>query len=66
MFNKTAETEKVEVLDEKGRIARVFKRLNKSEATELEILRAAKEIGISVEGLHKHCTVSGSMLTFKG
>ena len=66
MFNKTAETEKVEVLDEKGRIARVFKRLNKTEATELEILRAAKEIGISVEGLHKYCTVSGSKLTFKG
>lgn len=59
-FIKTAETERTEVLDEQGKVARVFGRLNKPEATELEILRTAKEMGVKVGNLRDHCDVSST------
>ena len=66
MFNKTADTEKVDVLDEAGCIRRVFARLGKDTASELEILRAAKELGITVSGLYKHCTPKNGQFVLKG
>jgi hypothetical protein len=57
-FIKTAETESATVLDEKGRVNRVFDRLGKDEASELEILRAARESGVKVANLREHCDVT--------
>jgi hypothetical protein len=57
-FIKTAETETSAVLDEQGRVNRVFDRLGKDEATELEILRAARALGVTVGTLREHCDVT--------
>lgn len=60
MFNKTADTEGVEILTEQRKLARVFDRLGKSEASELEVLRAAQEMGTPVSNLRDYCTISPS------
>lgn len=67
MFHKTAETEGTAVLGEKDRVIRVFDRLGKDVATELEILRTAKDMGMSLKGvkLSEHCTVTGANLGLK-
>lgn len=57
-FIKTAETESSEVLDEQGRVNRVFDRLGKDEASELEILRTARDMGVRVGSLRDHCEVT--------
>jgi hypothetical protein len=57
-FIKTAETETSTVLDEQGRVNRVFDRLGKDEASELEILRAARGLGVAVGSLRDHCDVT--------
>jgi hypothetical protein len=57
-FIKTAETETSAVLDEQGRVNRVFDRLGKNEASELEILRTARDMGVRVGNLADHCDVT--------
>jgi hypothetical protein len=61
-FQKTAEAEQATVLDEDGKVRRVFARLNKDEASELEILRTAKDMGMKIENLRDHCTATPSGL----
>lgn len=60
MFNKTADTEGTEVLTEQRKLARVFDRLGKDEATELEVLRTAKEMGMPVSNLRDYCKVNAN------
>lgn len=57
-FIKTAETEKTEVLDNQGVIGHVFDRLGKDEATELEIMRTARDMGVRVANLRSVCDVT--------
>lgn len=64
-FQKTAETEQATVLDEDGKVRRVFARLNKDEASELEILRTARDMGVKLDNLHEHCTVTPTGLKRK-
>jgi hypothetical protein len=61
-FIKTAETETSAVLDEQGRVNRVFDRLGKDEASELEILRTARDMGIKTGSLRDHCDVTSGGL----
>lgn len=58
MFTKIAETESTQVLTEQTKVARVFDALGKDEATELEILRTARDMGMSVSNLRSYCTVT--------
>jgi len=56
-FNKRIASESAHVVEpDKGIISSIFSRLGKSEATELEILRTAREMGVKVVGLRKFCT----------
>lgn len=50
-FVKTADCESATPLDEKGKLAKVLERLGKpeAEATELEIARTAKAMGIGLK-----------------
>lgn len=54
MFNKIAETEQATVLDDAGKVRRIFARLNKDEASELELARAARQTGIVLPRLKDH------------
>jgi AraC-like DNA-binding protein len=58
MFNKTADSESAVVLNEQTKLDRVFDRLGKDEASELEILRTARDMGMTVSNLRSNCTVT--------
>lgn len=51
MFNKTGATEQAIVLDDEGKVRRIYAHLGKDEASELEIARAARESGIALPKL---------------
>ena len=54
MFTKIAETEEATVLDDAGKVRRVFSRLDKEEATELELVRTARQMGVVLPRLKDH------------
>jgi hypothetical protein len=63
MFTKRIAAEHAHIVDpEKGKIAQIFKKLGKSEATELELLRAAKDMGLQLTGLRTYCEIDANGL----
>ena len=54
MFSKIAESENAVVLDDAGKVRQVFARLGKDEATELEIARTARQMGVTLPRLKDH------------
>lgn len=56
-FEKRIASESSHVVDpDRGIISSLFAKLGKTEATELEILRTAREMGVRVTGLRRFCT----------
>lgn len=51
MFQKIADSEAANVLDGGSKVRFAFDRLGRDEASELEILRTAKDAGLSLKGL---------------
>lgn len=61
MFTKIGETESVRVIEIQGVVSRLFAKIGKNEATELEVLRAAKELGVRLPGkLNELCLVNAN------
>lgn len=54
MFTKTADTEKMDVLDDAGKVRRVFASLSKDTASELELLRVARTMGVVLPKLSEY------------
>lgn len=59
MFTKIGETESSEVVAIQGVVTRLFEKIGKTTATELEVLRAARDLGVRLPGkMHDICTVN--------
>ena len=57
-FEKRIASENVALVDAgKGVISQIFNKLGKSEATELEVLRTAKTLGIELSNLRTCCDI---------
>jgi len=66
MFYKTSEIEKVKVLSPTEQVNYIFQCLGKTQMSEIEFYRIAKEFKINASQLIKYCEFKNGYLTIKG